>query len=300
MKDLVLVVIRSDTRHQQHIPFFGQTLRIGHNAYSDIVLPEDFVPHADYHAVIYGSEGQTLLADPEQIGTTYLNGKLLNGTEPFSPDMTAYIGNPVQTPLYFKILLESPQYTQQMQSPAWDAPTLSNMLHSVLDNPQPNTTPYLQFGWKFDESYTYVLSPDTPLLVGRAPTSNLRLPQDLTFVSSAHFLIQWDGNQYLIEDKGSTNGTWVNQYQLMPQRPYILMNGDIISIRVTGRDPVWFAYYVPQATPPPNTYTQDTDHTTPPVNRDVTSDTQPNPSDAQEPAPKQQPTLWERIKRIFN
>mgnify|MGYP006280713205 CR=1 FL=1 len=63
------------------------------------------------------------------------------------------------------------------------------------------------------------------LVVGRATGSKIRIPSSQ--VSRSHALITWqkvEGGYYLIEDMGSTNGTFINQIAVLS--PIALLPGD--------------------------------------------------------------------------
>jgi pSer/pThr/pTyr-binding forkhead associated (FHA) protein len=48
---------------------------------------------------------------------------------------------------------------------------------------------------------------DHPLMVGRSPNADVKIEDD--GLSRRHFMILHEGNDYLIKDLGSRNGTWV-------------------------------------------------------------------------------------------
>ncbi len=51
---------------------------------------------------------------------------------------------------------------------------------------------------------------DKPIIIGRDPgAANLVLPPDLRLVSGRHCMIRQDGGRFLLEDCGSTNGTFL-------------------------------------------------------------------------------------------
>ena len=73
----------------------------------------------------------------------------------------------------------------------------------------------------------------SPMLLGRASEAEEYRPDfDMTFyddggyVSRRHAKITKDGAGYLISDLGSSNGTLLNGYCLLPNRSYRLRNGD--------------------------------------------------------------------------
>lgn len=64
------------------------------------------------------------------------------------------------------------------------------------------------------------------LTIGRAAACTLTL--DDTYVSQLHASIVWRDRQYLAEDTGSTNGTYVNRERLL--NPVVLRPGDRLQI----------------------------------------------------------------------
>jgi hypothetical protein len=81
---------------------------------------------------------------------------------------------------------------------------------------------------------TFVLDQD-PIILGRAPVNEVTIndPQ----VSRQHARIVRDGALLVIEDMGSTNGTFVNGVRLTSR--HALANGDVISLG----DAVTLSYY---------------------------------------------------------
>jgi pSer/pThr/pTyr-binding forkhead associated (FHA) protein len=62
------------------------------------------------------------------------------------------------------------------------------------------------------------------LRVGRDPASATLLLRDQT-VSRNHASLDRRGNEWLVTDQGSTNGTFVNGQRLAPQQPVPLQPG---------------------------------------------------------------------------
>lgn len=67
------------------------------------------------------------------------------------------------------------------------------------------------------------------LTIGRAAACSLTL--DDTYVSQLHASIVWRDRHYLVEDAGSTNGTFVNRERLVA--PVVLQTGDRVQIGST-------------------------------------------------------------------
>lgn len=63
-------------------------------------------------------------------------------------------------------------------------------------------SPHAREGWAF------VIPPGARMIAGRAPDTDIHLPD--TFVSSHHARVEARSNGVVVEDLGSTNGTFVN------------------------------------------------------------------------------------------
>lgn len=95
------------------------------------------------------------------------------------------------------------------------------------------TTPASQYG------YLTVLNPGQSGLqpgkkfplnqvnsIGRAMTNDI--PLNDTFLSGEHAVLEWDGNSWIVEDLGSTNGSWLNGREI--DQPMALNYGDVIQV----------------------------------------------------------------------
>ena len=65
--------------------------------------------------------------------------------------------------------------------------------------------------------------------IGKKDTMDLVLNR-ISTISRCHALITFDGKDYYIEDKGSSNGTFVNGRELEEGRKKKLSSGDIIML----------------------------------------------------------------------
>ena len=70
----------------------------------------------------------------------------------------------------------------------------------------------------------YPLKPFTS--VGRAPGNTIEIND--TYCSAEHALVVWRNNQWWIEDRGSRNGTLLNDVSV--DTPVVLSSGDVIRI----------------------------------------------------------------------
>jgi len=68
-----------------------------------------------------------------------------------------------------------------------------------------------------------------PCIIGRSEKSDIRLCDK--FVSRKHIVIdKIDNFIYTVMDLESSNKTFLNQSELIPNRPYVIKKGDIINI----------------------------------------------------------------------
>jgi ABC transport system ATP-binding/permease protein len=73
------------------------------------------------------------------------------------------------------------------------------------------------------------------VVVGRGRNADLRLPENLRWVSNAHFAITRTADRYEITDLDSTNGTYLNNKRLDPNTPTRITDDGIIRIGDAGR-----------------------------------------------------------------
>jgi phage tail-like protein len=88
------------------------------------------------------------------------------------------------------------------------------------------------------------------LTIGRSPNNTIVLPE--ATVSSHHARLQREGNDWLLTDIGSTNGTTVNGSTLLRQQPARLADGTDIAI-----GPFTLRYQAPEPVPEPETAPQE-------------------------------------------
>lgn len=70
----------------------------------------------------------------------------------------------------------------------------------------------------------------TPFTIGMNPAMVDGVLSINKTISRRHCEVSRAGDQYMIADLGSTNGTYINETKLQPKRPYPVKNGDIVRI----------------------------------------------------------------------
>jgi len=72
----------------------------------------------------------------------------------------------------------------------------------------------------------------TSILIGRAPDATIELDDD--FVSTHHDRLTPNGNHWIVEDLGSTNGTWIDRTRV--SAPTVLRPGTQLRIGRTSME----------------------------------------------------------------
>ena len=119
---------------------------------------------------------------------------------------------------------------------------------SGLDSDAPTDIPYFKIRWQNGSTNYFPIVKDR-IIIGRGVEADLRVPENLRFVSGQHAEIQKEATGYFIRDLNSTNGTLVNNQPLQPDQDYAIGNESIIRI---GDDnfgvSIGFTFYNPKET----------------------------------------------------
>jgi ABC transport system ATP-binding/permease protein len=100
---------------------------------------------------------------------------------------------------------------------------------SGLASEEPSGKPYFKIRWHNGRTNYYPIEKDR-FIIGRGPEADLRVPENLRFVSGRHAEIQKREAGYFVRDLNSTNGTLVNNQPLQPDKEYAIGNESIIRI----------------------------------------------------------------------
>ena len=108
---------------------------------------------------------------------------------------------------------------------------------SPTSAPSPTATP-LKIRLRFPDQRELQITLNKQLLLGRADSeTGVRPDVDLTphfgmelGVSRLHATLQQGSGGVQLIDRSSTNGTYINNYQLVPEKPYLLGQGDQITL----------------------------------------------------------------------
>lgn len=100
---------------------------------------------------------------------------------------------------------------------------------SGLGSEPPSGKPHLKIRWHNGRTNYFPVEKEQ-VVIGRGPEADLRVPENLRFVSGRHAEVRKKEAGYFIRDLNSTNGTLLNNQPLQPDKEYALGNESIIRI----------------------------------------------------------------------
>ena len=100
---------------------------------------------------------------------------------------------------------------------------------SGLNSDAPTEVPYFKVRWQNGSTNYFPIVKDR-IIIGRGVEADLRVPENLRFVSGQHAEVQKEATGYFIRDLNSTNGTLVNNQLLPPDQDFAIGNESIIRI----------------------------------------------------------------------
>jgi len=100
---------------------------------------------------------------------------------------------------------------------------------SGLNSDAPSDMPYFKIRWQNGSTNYFPIVKDR-IIIGRGVEADLRVPENLRFVSGQHAEVQKEAMGYFIRDLNSTNGTLVNNQLLPPDQDFAIGNESIIRI----------------------------------------------------------------------
>jgi hypothetical protein len=122
--------------------------------------------------------------------------------------------------------------TTDKQTPTWRQQFTDEYCNAFLKKVIARDAAYLAL-------YTFageiIPVPDSGLTIGRDADADVRTDDD--YISNRHARLYRDGQQLMIEDLGSTNGTWLNENRVWDKAPLSL--DDVIRVGRTRFAVTW-------------------------------------------------------------
>ena len=200
------------------------TTKIGRAKDCDLIIPSEYSSISRYHAEIVLEGNQYRIIDQDSVNGIFLNGvKIQDQILSNQDEIRIGLANHQQE---VRLIFEWEMgglFTQDLDS------QVDYFKEGVLQGDAPQSGPYFYLRWPDGETNFFAIQKPT-IVVGRSESADLKIPEKYRFVSSMHFEVLYDGDQYLIKDLGSTNGTLLNNKKLSPDIENPLFDDAIIRL----------------------------------------------------------------------
>ena len=205
----------------REIELTGPSYTIGRGSASDIRLNQHDLLASRTHARIFQRSGQYFIADLESMHGTLINGKKLREPVLLHNNDTIEMGE-----TRIRVLAEEQPDAEKAES-ITDNDLEQEDFTRVMDQDELYRLIHWQLVALNPESIKDTVFPldKEEIFLGRT-VGDILLADDS--VSNPHALISREGSRYFLEDKGSTNGTFVNNEQVQEKRE--LQEGDTIRL----------------------------------------------------------------------
>ncbi|MGD8845476.1 MAG: FHA domain-containing protein [Desulfobacteraceae bacterium] len=201
------------------------TMIIGRNASCDIILDNEMV--SSQHAQLQSADGTVKLKDLDSTNGTYVNGKKISESQLFdgddvSFDMASFTVKKLSLPPSQNKVKSAISFDKSSIRPA-PGPDMPELEQKPDQSPCKSNASIEIIKGRSNKS-CYNLDRGTSIF-GRLGDSDIVLQDEA--VSNFHALLSRITGQWILEDYGSANGTYINNVQITRQA---LKDGDIISL----------------------------------------------------------------------
>ncbi len=259
--NIILSEIRPDGSESSEQSHSANVLRIGRDPFEcDIAFPRDEYPMVSRkHAELRWNDGKWFVVDLGASYGTYVDGRRVSAPERIRAGQTLQFGTdgPKLRVVWFEVFTESvpPVATpgpdeHALQTPAVPTPISEPPVVARQAEIKP-PAPALQESFKTpsvetpppgigDAKILFVQEPGREPFVlstigisfGRDPACNITFGPASIMVSRKHATLHLEGNNWLLEDNGSFNGTFVNDHRIAAPTP--LYHRDMVRFGIGG------------------------------------------------------------------
>jgi ABC-type multidrug transport system ATPase subunit/pSer/pThr/pTyr-binding forkhead associated (FHA) protein len=221
------IIIHWPDGKTENFPLVDEKTRIGRGkSGNEVALPEIYQSVSRQHLEIRREKTGYRLIDLGSRNGTMVNGK--NAKDTYLKDGDEIkIGQDAegqQIKIVFQMGSEGLLNEIRSEDLAVTLPPTSG-----LESDIPTDLPYFKIRWQ-NGSTNYFPIVKERIIIGRGVEADLRVPENLRFVSSQHAEVQREATGFFIRDLNSTNGTLVNNQLLPPDQDYAIGNESIIRI----------------------------------------------------------------------
>ena len=216
----------------------GASIVVGRRGSNHVVIDNAAV--SDSHARIFSRGGEFYVEDLDSTNGTFVNNKSVKTRRLHDGDVIAIGRHELTVDLSGALDAEGPMAPPSVGAVASRDKTSSlstvgyrKIIEKNVDDPNRATLFILRF--KDRQLRKYLLRPDNPLSIGRLEDNDVLIENDA--VSGHHARVVFRDDAFLLEDLGSTNGTFVNGEPITAHR---LKDEDVVRI---GKHELVFCEY---------------------------------------------------------
>ncbi|MEP6946358.1 MAG: FHA domain-containing protein [Acidobacteriota bacterium] len=252
---IILSEINADGIESPEHTYEKPVLSVGRDPFEcDVAYPREVYPMVSRkHAELRLDDGSWFVVDLGASYGTYLDGRRVTDSERLSAGQTIQFGTdgPRLKIVWLEQLpdREGPDSTTPQESPAPITPqaelsarTNSTPIETARvkpDSPTDIKHP-TRTAEHFEAKLIFVDEPGRPpfpltmqgISFGRDPACDIAFDRTANMVSRKHATLRFESNNFLVEDNGSFNGTYVNNQRIAGPTP--LYNNDVVRFGIGG------------------------------------------------------------------
>lgn len=243
---IILSEIKPDGSDSPEQSYEKSVLKIGRDPFEcDIAYPRDQYPMVSrQHAELRSDSGKWFVVDLNSSYGTYVDGLRVNGTLRVKAGQTLQFGNdgPKLRVVWFEVFNES---LYQPSPPKQEPPPAVRISEQAAPSPVQPASPAIHIpavpaAVTGDAKLILRGHPERPpfilatmdVTLGRDPSCDITFEQAAIMVSRKHAVIRFETGQYVLEDNGSFNGSYVNDQRIAAATP--IFHGDVLRFGIGG------------------------------------------------------------------
>ncbi len=248
---IVLSEIRPDGSESPDQTYDKSVLRIGRDPFEcEIAFSRELYPMVSRtHAELRSDGGKWFIVDLNASYGTYLDGRRVSGSQQVAAGQTIQFGNdgPKLKVVWFEQFSESvpphiaPSPITPVSTPISQSQSAERQVPlAPITAPPVAQAPLQQDQAPAGASILFVEEPGRQPFVlstkgisfGRDPACDIAFDRDAIMVSRKHATLRFEAGQYIVEDNGSFNGTYVNDQRIAAPTP--LYHQDMLRFGIGG------------------------------------------------------------------
>jgi len=242
--NIILTEIRPDGTESPERSFEKNVLRIGRDPFEcDLAFDKARYPMVSRrHAELRWDDGKWWLVDLNSTYGTTLNGRRISAPERLRAGNVLQFGSdgPSLKIVWFEVLTDSLGPAVEPPKPVVQPPPTPAAVPPQRIEPVPAAPPPVQPKPQAAAKIEFIEEPgrvpfelsSQPVTLGRDPACDIAFSPSRAMVSRKHATIRSVDGQYILEDHGSFNGTFVNEQRISAATP--LYHDDMVRFGIGG------------------------------------------------------------------